>query len=541
MALTYSLLNTRWEYQIAWIEEQTMWNNLSQNVYAASANKTAQAKIMWTYNWQILKVSTWSIDYILAVPSIINSDVSDKDLLSIISKKQLAYNWYGNLPDTYKWLWYIMTWSFNFGWAWFNPVIFSWSSTSMMKDLSSSWTLQIAFVNNLQSTYGLTQVVNDWNIKQVLNSTTTTDKQNLVSWIFNNKFWWLNWNVVVSSWWWWGGGWWGGGNSCTIPVPTNATLTVWSPTSPNQARQNTNWANPCYFTCSPWYNWNWSSCVLTPYCSSSTPSNSTLTTWSPTIANQSRQNITSSNPCYYTCSSWYWWNWSSCISASSCTNLVLDITLSNGQTWSCINLWATTVRDWSTQPNICGNSQTNCNSWNSWIWNYYQRWRNDVVNGSLVASAFSWPLSSGYTNTNLLYQGVWYNWDNYYQEWWQDELGFTNLNTTRWIGTNPQWPCPYWRHVPSQSEWYSAAVNVISWYYENMPYDSSLTIKLKLPFSGFRWFTWWYDYQTLLWEYWSSTATSNTRSNALDIRTSMATANTYRRANAFNRRCIKNP
>jgi hypothetical protein len=50
----------------------------------------------------MLKVSTGGIDYVIAVPSIINANLDVKDIPSIIANKQLVYNRYSNIPDSYK-------------------------------------------------------------------------------------------------------------------------------------------------------------------------------------------------------------------------------------------------------------------------------------------------------------------------------------------------------------------------------------------------------------------------------------------------------
>lgn len=125
---------------------------------ANAATKTALAMITWNYNWKFLKVSTWWLDYILAIPSIINWDIQDVDLMSLINKKQLVYN----LPDSYKNLWYTMTWWFDFI-PWRDIVIFSWS----MLDLSSSWFIQQQFITNLQTVYSGSILSNDSEIKQI--------------------------------------------------------------------------------------------------------------------------------------------------------------------------------------------------------------------------------------------------------------------------------------------------------------------------------------------------------------------------------------
>jgi prepilin-type N-terminal cleavage/methylation domain-containing protein len=81
--------------------------------------------------------------------------------------------------------------------------------------------------------------------------------------------------------------------------------------------------------------------------------------------------------------------------ATECRQWLTELMLSNGQVWSCMNLWATTVWDWSTKPINCWNTSTkNCNEWNTWIWDYYQRWRNEPVNTTVTWATYSsMPLS----------------------------------------------------------------------------------------------------------------------------------------------------
>lgn len=127
---TYSVTSYKNEYQIWAIQEVWIVGNISVVEKANAAtiwSKKAMAMVKWNYNQVMLKVSTWSVDYILAVPSIINADLSDLDLLSIINKRQLVYNNRENLPDSYKWAWYSMTWWFDYVPTGNKVEIYKWS------------------------------------------------------------------------------------------------------------------------------------------------------------------------------------------------------------------------------------------------------------------------------------------------------------------------------------------------------------------------------------------------------------------------------
>jgi prepilin-type N-terminal cleavage/methylation domain-containing protein len=68
---TYSVLNTKKEYQIWTIfEDDSLSSKIVNKSYALDKEK-ALAHILWTYNWVAAKVSTWETTFVLSVPSII--------------------------------------------------------------------------------------------------------------------------------------------------------------------------------------------------------------------------------------------------------------------------------------------------------------------------------------------------------------------------------------------------------------------------------------------------------------------------------------
>jgi hypothetical protein len=95
---TYSVLNTKKEYQVAaalewWTLAYNSNSNLSivPKANATSANLWWIAYVKWTYNWQIAKIQSWSITYVLAVPTIINWDMSLTDIIEVLNNKKLGY------------------------------------------------------------------------------------------------------------------------------------------------------------------------------------------------------------------------------------------------------------------------------------------------------------------------------------------------------------------------------------------------------------------------------------------------------------------
>jgi len=181
----YSTTDSRNEYQIACAME---WDEISLVNSVLSAEKTARLKISWTYNWKVLKVSTWSTSYVLAIPSIIAN--SWTTLENIVANKLLAYNWYKNLPfqyaKSYKIDWetgltLVNSWSL---------IVFSWS-ISVLSDSTNSWQLARSnLLTNLKTAYINTNISGIWEIAQILNTTSSEESSNLAKTIVSNNLWW---------------------------------------------------------------------------------------------------------------------------------------------------------------------------------------------------------------------------------------------------------------------------------------------------------------------------------------------------------------
>jgi prepilin-type N-terminal cleavage/methylation domain-containing protein len=154
---TYSVTTNRMNYEIWWILE---WNNLSQlnliNKTYALWTIDAQSYVIWTYNWKILKVLSWSICDVLTIPTIITTHIeSDTDLSVIIAEKKFAYKWFNNLP-----------WSFtnNIFTEWgfdFSPKkLVAYSDTWSCLALSTDQSKRLELYNNIKFSYDWT-LLND--------------------------------------------------------------------------------------------------------------------------------------------------------------------------------------------------------------------------------------------------------------------------------------------------------------------------------------------------------------------------------------------
>jgi prepilin-type N-terminal cleavage/methylation domain-containing protein len=173
----YSRLNTKNEYEIWGILEWDLALNTISQSYAATT--PVKSYIVWTYNWLVAKISTGSTTYVLALPTIISSDLWDKQLTWIISRQALAYNWYDNI---WEWLGnYTST-----GWFTYLPtnlVVYEWDISNL------SWSLLKDFADNLQLAYTWSDISSSWIYASILllNTSDTAALNILAGNIVNNQ------------------------------------------------------------------------------------------------------------------------------------------------------------------------------------------------------------------------------------------------------------------------------------------------------------------------------------------------------------------
>jgi len=196
---TYSVLNTNSEYELWAVfegDEVVMLTTISPHLTSPKGRgiigethadqSDFKSYITWNYNWQIAKVNTGWLDYILAVPSIISSDiVTSKKLEDIITNKKLSFKWHKNIPHSY-WVEYT---------PWDpsevefvkteNLVVYSW--TWVTKKLEDPAELKI-LADNLQKAYSWSALKDNSNYTTLLNIDTENDSQiNSQIWTLTNK------------------------------------------------------------------------------------------------------------------------------------------------------------------------------------------------------------------------------------------------------------------------------------------------------------------------------------------------------------------
>ena len=488
---TYSLANNNTEYQLSYVTEWWLSYNIQlTNQANAATTKTATAKVTGTYNEKLLKVSTGSIDYILAVPSIINSDLSDKNLQSIIDNRKLVYNNYQNIPDSYKNLWYTMTWWFDFAPPSNNIVVLSWSTVSLLWE-----TVKIAFINNLKTIYNTIPLNQEPTYTEIINTTGTNEQVALVDTYISNHVWWITWII----------------STITIPqtysctwslVTANATITntTWLTTNTDYQKSDSIWF--CYYNCINWYTWD--DCNTPVFLSNCTEN------WQIIYTNDIWIEI------WRVYNDWSFLSWNP--ELLDCTwNIIVCAWTNSWYTLQACNLWSNTV-----------GATNNSTSY----WKYYQWWNNY---GSLA-----W-----WATTTTLANASWYNPPTYYTstefiKWSNDWTTVQNDNlwwdSTGWSIAR-KWPCDLGYHVPSQPEW--VAINT-AWWWETTLW-TALSNTLKMPMAGNRsWLSGDMNTPGTTARYWSSSPKSISGYYMYFISNSINPSNSSDRAGWFSIRCIKN-
>ncbi len=507
-------------YQI-WmtLENLESYNNITKTTYAD--NWSFKAKVLWNYKYP-LKI--WTKLY--SLPSLIFTwtwwDLSqtwnayfivDKWLNIPYTPDKSALN---NTQTTTQVLQSI-TWTW---WVTLTWITLPTETSEQFKTLTSTSTT----IQNLQQALWITDQTQLWTVIYWSNYNTNT-------------------SLNATSWWWSSPTWTFALSSTSVTSWTPVTITNNCTTSPTSyTSSNTSVATIAWTTITTLTAWTtnitpvWWSCsdssaktltVTAPAnsCNTTQPTNATLTTWTPTNSNQAWQTNDSSQPCHFVCNAWYWYDWTNCVSATNCASWLSYITLSNWQSWSCKNFWATTVWDWSTQPTDCWWGASNCNSSLTWLWDYYQWWRNDT-----------W-----WTN----WQAWWnYDWQTPQVDtaWWWSS---SDTATSDWAWTTKvwrKWPCSTWWHVPSTKDWQDMCNSVLWTTCSNaMWYNSLIATKLRLPFAGYRnRSTGYYNGQSSGSYYWSSSPYT-TDSYHLAFNTSnIRPTSSNSRATGFSVRCIKN-
>ncbi|QFR39104.1 type II secretion system protein [Candidatus Gracilibacteria bacterium 28_42_T64] len=184
----YSVTSSQKEYEIGSVLEQ---GNITQNAPLNSANAVGDllAYITGTYNAISIQTSTGGTTFILAMPSIIGSDISNPDIIEIIKKLGLAFNGYANLPSDGVTSRLTGTGQFSFGLTGKDILVYAGVSETFLDDFEDI-TNQIILAANLQNVYSGSDLINDVVYQGLLTMNTGSDEEvsNLIGHIINDSF-----------------------------------------------------------------------------------------------------------------------------------------------------------------------------------------------------------------------------------------------------------------------------------------------------------------------------------------------------------------
>lgn len=497
---TYSLLNSNQEYQVAWImETEPLSFNLINSSYALSSN--IKALVNWNYNWLTLKVLSWSVCDVLAIPSIISNQPStETDILNIISNNWLVFHNQKNLPSNYNWS------KFNIDW-WFDYIpsdLVAYTdndSCSSLYDKNETWS-KIKLLNWLQNSYSWTSLKNEDKVKFLLWKK-KDDLRDFIFWawyLVNNWLWWdldvhkltpdicLWWSIIWLN---WEYNYWDFYDTEIITWTWTAVINNWiSNISANLKcewwlvqiiSETLDWVNSCWIdyyddwsgSCVAVWNWYYSLNDSSSRVScTNKPLNSTYTSDGNWIDN-----------CSWSCN--YWFSWTTCWTDNrvyNSWNLVLSklnwatATKSSWNSFNWINESWHPVASSSLPKLIVSNPIY----WNFSFWFnannfWYKKWYVwfVIVNNSNQNITWAWWSMSEYAS----YVHSWNTWTNLRRRhypnyarssWWTNSPRFTISRSWNTITTCAQWYCT--------SKYYSSA-SVRFWIYHAYANSSAPTFK----------------------------------------------------------------
>ncbi|MDD3302748.1 MAG: FISUMP domain-containing protein, partial [Candidatus Gracilibacteria bacterium] len=176
---TYSITTSKKEYEIGTINEGSeLTQNLTPKTYAATNLNDKRAVVKGTYNQKILKVSTGGINYILAVPSILATDLSNPTIENIIQEKKLVYNNYNNIPHSYNPTGTTQTGGFNFQ----SNKLEVYSGAIIDFDNNTN---KVTFLTNLKEAYNGTILQGEEAYKDITNIDPQTEQDKAVNLVNN--------------------------------------------------------------------------------------------------------------------------------------------------------------------------------------------------------------------------------------------------------------------------------------------------------------------------------------------------------------------
>ncbi len=398
------------------------WHDYNVPTFNHNTSTNVQS-IIWITNWnkkytQVFKCNLWNvlqewnetldlicnIGYVewpnsTCIANICSWSISDSNAYSNATSQSLSQTWhYSSTP-------WVCTWNCNSWFTW-NWTSCSWNtriSNCVWLPWNSSWNIVSSITQTLSWWLWLPTLT--WSYNLTASSTECRFKCN------TNYTW--NWTSclpstqVVSCW---------GTIPANSTASTSSTYTqtwswsLWIPTL--------NWwenQSNCDFNCNSWYTWNWTWCIqwvqTVSWSCTWIPTNWTYYNWTSSYSITSAPLWTSltasynanptQNTCQYKCTTWYWWNGSSCV-----LNVV-------NNTWSWVE--KSIMNEWRWIFNLWVINNKLYVFW--WLWN----WTNSSVKLTSTEeydpTTNVWTLKSPMSIGRYNFTSVILNW-KFYVMWW---------------------------------------------------------------------------------------------------------------------------
>lgn len=150
----YSLTSDKKEYELAaaleW--EMVVKSNTISKTYAWDL--VWKSLVVWKYNWKVLKVDDWASSYILAIPTLINWDLSLVTVEDIVANKKFAYIWSNLVAWNYENTIFNLDQTFEYSPV--NYEVYYWNKNTLTEDEN----MRILLVRNIQLAYEWTNLEN---------------------------------------------------------------------------------------------------------------------------------------------------------------------------------------------------------------------------------------------------------------------------------------------------------------------------------------------------------------------------------------------
>lgn len=154
---TYSTTINRRQFQIGGISEWDAFTRLNLINNSFAWEKTTNALVVWNYNWLVTTTLSWTLCHILTVPTIIANNIEEStDYEKIVNNKRLVFNWFKNIPSSFRKSKFKLDWGFDFTPN--NLIVYSDNDSCNI--LATDEVLRINLLKNIQQTYSWTILKN---------------------------------------------------------------------------------------------------------------------------------------------------------------------------------------------------------------------------------------------------------------------------------------------------------------------------------------------------------------------------------------------